>query len=238
MVKLYPIVGAVLSLTALIILSVGASTNRWIVVDHTEDDLNPIVVNSELGEPEARLGMTSYTSKISYSVSHFGLWISCHREHKGAVSCSFIRSSCKSNVCWIRVTSVSRTMTCLDKRVKTISGCALFQVVRLFIVVGGLLLILGVCTQVVSLILVKRSLAMLAGLVLFAATICVIIGFAIFYSELFLKNGLSDIAHRGYSLTLIIITFPMTLVGALISCFAASMGLRHKEVSDYSASNY
>lgn len=79
---------------------------------------------------------------------------------------------------------------------------------------------------------------MLAGLVVFAGGLLVVVAFAIFYSELWIKSELSLISHRGYSLILIIICIPLALVGGVISCFAASMGLRHKEVSDYSASNY
>lgn len=238
MVKIYPIIGAVLSLASLILLAIGTSTNKWVILTESRSDLNPLVVNSKLGSLETRLGVTKSTFKITYSATHFGLWIGCHKEHKSAVSCAYIGSKCFSNVCWVRQALHSRRKTCLDSRFVPVSNCVAFQFVRAFIVMGMILLLFGVCTQCVSLITVKRSLAMLAGLVVFAAGLCVMIGFAIFYSEGWLKSGLAAIGHRGYSFTLIIISWPLALVGGITSCFAASMGLRHKEVSDYSASNY
>lgn len=238
MVKVYPIIGSVLSLTSLLLLAIGATTNKWVILTQTRSDVNPPVVNSKLGSTETRLGVTKSTFKISYSVAHFGLWIGCHKEHKSAVSCAYIGARCYSNVCWIRQTLKVRTKTCLDHRFVPISSCVAFQFVRAFITVGMILLLVGVCTQCVSLITIKRSLAMLAGLIVFTAGLFVMVGFAIFYSEGWLKSGLTAIGHRGYSFTLVIISWPLALFGGIISCFAASMGLRHKEISDYSASNY
>lgn len=238
MVKVFPIIGALLSVTALVLLAVGAATNKWVVMDNTNKDLNPTVVNSKLGTLDKAAGVTSSTTDITYSVSHFGLWIGCHKEHKGAVSCSYIGSSCFSNVCWIRKTSQSRTKTCLDSRVRTVPNCTAYQVVRAFLLIGVLIMVFGVSTQLVSLVTVNRSLAMLAGLVIFVAGLFVMTAFAIFYSEEVARSGLRNYGHVGYSLNLVIASWPLTLLSGLISCFAASMGLRHKEVSDYSASNY
>lgn len=238
MVKVFPIIGAILSITSLILLAVGSTTNKWIVMDRANNGLNPSVVNSKLGTQDRKAGVTSSTTDITYSVSHYGLWIGCHKEHKGAVSCSYIGASCYSDVCWIRKTSRSRTKTCLDSRIKSVPKCAAYQVVRGFVVIGMIALVFGVSTQLVSLVTVNRSLAMLAGLVIFGAGVCVMIGFAIFYSEEVARSGLQKYGHRGYSLNLVIASWPLTLVSGLISCFAASMGLRHKEISDYSASNY
>lgn len=119
-----------------------------------------------------------------------------------------------------------------------ITNCTAYQVVRAFIVMGMLILIVGVSTQVVSLITLNRAMAMLAGVIVFTAGLFVMIAFAIFYSEEMAKNGVNQIAHLGYSFNLIIATWPIALIAGLFSCCAASMGLRHKEVSDYSASNY
>lgn len=242
MVKIYPVVGALFSLSALILLSIGASTNRWVSVHQTDKSLNPTIINSKLGQRETpKLGVTLGTAQISYTVWQFGLWVSCYKEHKGAVSCSYVGggfTKCSSNVCWIRITSVSRTTTCKDDPVYPIKKCGLFQFVRIVIVLGLVLLLFGCCAQVVSLITVKRSLAMLAGIVVFISALLIVVGFAVFYTEIWIKSGLANISTRGYSLFLVIISFPLALVGGVISCFAASMGLRHKEVSDYSASNY
>lgn len=239
MVKVYPVVGAFISLTALIILAVGASTNKWVILQRASPGLNPTVVNTNLRSSQhSRLGFTSSTTEISYAVSHYGLWFSCHREHRGALSCSFVGAKCHSNVCWIRQTTVSRTPTCLRRRVAPIHNCVAFQFVRLFVVIATVLMLLGVCAQFVSVIAIKRSLAMLAGIIVFASSLFVLIAFGIFYSEEWLKPSLRTIASIGWSFYLIIAAGPIALLGGILSCFAASMGLRHKEVSDYSASNY
>ncbi|CDF36209.1 unnamed protein product [Chondrus crispus] len=238
MVKLFPVVGTLLSIVSLVLLAVGAATNKWVVMDKTNTELNPTTVNSKLGIQDKQVGVTSSTSDITYSVSHYGLWIGCHVEHKGAVSCSYIGSRCFSNVCWIRKTSRSRTKTCLDTRVSSVPNCTAYQVIRAFVTLGALAMICGVATQLVSLLTVNRSLAMLAGLIIFLAGLFVMVAFAIFYSEEVAKSGLRGVGHIGYSLKLITAAWPLMLLCGLLSCFAASMGLRHKEISDYSASNY
>lgn len=238
MVKLFPIVGAALSITSLILLAVGSATNKWIVLDKTNSNVNPTVVNSKLGTVEQKIGITSSTTDITYSVSHYGLWIGCHKERKGAVSCAYIGASCYSNVCWIRKTSRSSTKTCLDSRVGVVPNCTAYQVVRAFILLGIMILVFGVSTQLVSLVTVNRSLAMLAGLVIFVSGLFTMSAFAIFYSEEVARSGIRNFGHFGFSLNLVIASWPVTLLAGLISCCAASMGLRHKEVSDYSASNY
>lgn len=236
--KLFPVFGAAVSVTSLILLAVGAATNKWVVMDRSSKELNPAVVNAKLGTVEQKIGITSSTTDISYSVSHYGLWIGCHKERKGAVSCAYIGSSCYSNVCWIRKTSRSSTKTCLDSRVAVVVNCTAYQVVRAFVLIGILVLMFGVSMQLVSLVTVNRSLAMLGGLVIFMSGLFTMSAFAIFYSEEIARSGVRSIGHLGYSLKLVIASWPLTLLAGLISCCAASMGLRHKEVSDYSASNY
>lgn len=238
MVKIFPIIGAFLSVLALILLSIGVSTNQWVVLQRSNNDLNPQEVNEEIGEAETRNGVVTSAGEILYSVSHFGLWIGCHMEQKGAVSCSYIGSSCYSDVCWIRQTTLASTRTCLDRRVRPVTNCTAYQVVRAFVCMGILIMVFGVSTQLVSLVTVNRSLAMLAGLSIFTAGLFIMTAFAVFYSENWVKPGLSGIGHTGYSFTLVVVAWPLSLVSGLISCCAASMGLRHKEVSDYSASSY
>lgn len=236
MVKLVPVIGALLSTLSLVLLAVGSATNKWVVLDHASARLNPPVTNSKPAEEQ----ITVLTSKsdITYNVANFGLWIGCHKEHKGAVSCSYIGLQCYSNVCWIRKTDLTSTKTCLDSRLKCIVNCTAYQVVRAFIVVGIVVLVLGVVTQLVSLTTLNRSLAMLAGLAIFVAGLFVMIGFAVFYNEQFSESGLNHIGHIGFSFNLVTASWPIALVAGFISCCSASMGLRHKEVSDYSASNY
>lgn len=239
MAKVYPVVGAVISLVALIVLAIGASTNKWIVLDQTQEDMNPIVVNSKLGTPQSRrIGVTSSTADISYSVAHFGLWFGCHKEHRGALSCSFIRAKCFSNVCWVRQTTVDRTITCMDERVAPVRNCIAYQFVRLFVVIATVLLLLGVCTQFVSVIAIKRSLAMLAGFIVFASGLFVLMAFGIFFSEEWIQGRLTSIGRIGWSFILFIVSGPLAMLGGITSCIAARQGLRHKEYSEYSASNY
>lgn len=238
MVKLFPILGVCLSLISLILLAIAIATNKWVVLDQTDSKLNPRQTNSKLGTVETRIGITSSTSEIQYSFSNFGLWIGCVKEHKGAVTCSYIGTSCSSDICWIRKTTVSTTKTCQETRVEPIRSCGIYQFIRGMTAIGLILMVFGVAIQLVSIFTMNRRLAMLAGLVLFPAGIIVMTSFAVFHSQIWVKSGLENIAHIGYSFKLLTASWPLSLISALISCCAASMGLRHKEVSDYSASNY
>ncbi len=60
--------------------------------------------------------------------------------------------------------------------------------------------------------------------------------FAVLYSEEVARNGVKNIAWIGWSFWLLIASWPLALLAGLISCFMASVGLKYKEVSDYSAS--
>lgn len=236
--KLFPVVGAFVSVSALILLAIGVATNRWVVLSQGNNAFNPTVVNSKLAAQDKKAGITSSTAEISYMVSHYGLWVGCHKERKGAVSCAYIGASCYSNVCWIRKTAKSSTRTCLRREMAAVRNCVAYQVVRAFVVTGMLVVMIGIATQLVSLVTVNRALAMMAGVTLFFGGLLVMIGFAVFYVEEVGKSGLLEFGRVGYSLILVIVGWPMVLVAGLVSCFAASMGLRHKEVSDFSASNY
>lgn len=236
--KLFPIVGALISVCALVLLAIGAATNKWVVLSQGNNTFNPTVVNSKLAVQDKNLGVTSSTAEISYMASHYGLWIGCHKELKGAVSCAYIGASCFSDVCWIRKTAKSSTRTCLERRVAAVRNCVAYQVVRAFVVVGVFLAMIGTATQLVSLVTADRTLAMLAGVALFVGGIAVMTGFAVFYVEEVGKSRLLEFGRIGYSLILVIVGWPLALVAGMISCLAASMGLRHKEISDYSASNY
>lgn len=238
MVKVFPIVGSILSIVSLILLAVGASTSNWISLEQSEPDYNPIVINSKQGTLQKRIGTISSTNDIRYSVASIGLWFGCFKEHKAAVSCSYIGSGCHSDVCWLRKTPTTTTKTCLDSKVVPLTSCVAYQLVRVFITIGIVLMVIGVVIQLVSIVTVNRSLAMLAGLIVFTVGLFVMSAFAIFYSEEWAKTNLSVIGRLGYSFYLVSVSWPLILIAGLISCCAASMGLRHKETSDYSTSNY
>ncbi|PXF45414.1 hypothetical protein BWQ96_04829 [Gracilariopsis chorda] len=238
MVKLYPIVGAFLSLVSLVLLAVGVATNSWIVLDQIDGRLNPRMINTKLSAAELRVGLPNDLTKITYSVSTVGLWIGCHKEHKGAVTCAYVGFRCFSDVCWIRKTTASTSRTCLEQSIQSIVNCTAYQAVRGLLILALLALVIGLSIQVVSLVSINRSLAMLAGVILFVAGLLTMTAFAVFYSENWAKTSLSSIGHLGYSFKLVIASWPICLFAAVLSCVAASMGLRHKDVSDYSASNY
>ena len=235
MVKVYPVVGAILSFIALVLLTVGAFSNHWMVLKQSDESLNPTLVNAKTSSVETRTGTVSGLAEIKYVVSHLGLWIACLKEHKSAVSCSFIRTSCSSNVCWIRRTTVASDKVCKDDDIAPINTCLSYNFVRAFMVIATILLIFGTAFQIVSLLHVNRRLAMIAGLMVFIAGLVTMVGFAIFTSN---QRVIRSIGHYGFSYKLVVASWPIALCGGLLSCLAASMGLRHKEVSDYSASNY
>lgn len=235
MVKLYPIVGAFLSFLALILLAVGVSTNQWVVLKRVDPNLNPTMTNAHTGSVETRAGKVSGLAEINYAVSHVGLWIACTKEHKGAVSCSYVGTKCNASICWIRRTTISSDKVCQRDDIKPITTCGAYIATRAIVLIGLILLTIGVATQLVSLLTVDRSRAMMAGLLIFIAGLCVMTSFAVFYHH---ERMIGSVGHFGYSFKLVIATWPICLCSGVLSCCAASMGLRHKEVSDYSASNY
>lgn len=237
-VKPYPVIGACLSLISLILLAVGVATNSWLVLDKVDSQLNPRLTNSNLSDTERKAGLTYDITKVIYSVARIGLWIGCHTELKGAVSCAYIGFRCTSEVCWVRKSGELSSTTCMTEAVRPVVNCAAYQAVRGLLVLGLLMLVIGVATQVVSLVTLNRTLAMLAGMIIFMSAVFVMTAFAVFFNENWAGSKLYSIGQLGYSFKVIIASWPIALFAGVSSCFAASMGLRHKEVSDYSASNY
>ncbi len=166
MVKILPIIGALVSLTSLILFAVGIATNHWVTFNKANPKLNPVLVNSklEVGAGIIQRGVTDSTRHIEYAVAYYGLWIACFREHKGAISCGFIGTGCSAHICWTRKTQTESTRTCQHSQIFSLTSCFAFQLVRLLFLVAALLMIVGVATQLVSIINSNRTLAMLAGM--------------------------------------------------------------------------
>lgn len=240
MARFLPLAGAFTSVVALILFSVGLSTNNWVSFDKSDPKLNPTIVNSKLdiGGGLLRQDITDSTRHIEYALANYGLWIGCYREHKGAVSCAFVRASCRADTCWIRRTPTSRTKTCQDSPVVPITSCTAYNAVRVLLGIATLVVIVGVSAQLVSVVTLSRTLAMLAGIIVFTGGLLMMTGFAVFYSEEMARNGVRSIAHIGWSLILVVVSWPATLLAGILSCCAASTGMKRKEVSDYSGSNY
>lgn len=197
--RVIPACGGLLSFVALILLAVGMATDHWIDFELGKSSpLNPKIVNDELVQKiEARSGKTAraidFTTTIEYNVRHYGLWIGCYMERSAQVnSCSYIGSKCYTDVCWVRKSSNDRTETCKDTRMKPLTNCGAYQFTRAFICIAILLMILGTSTQMVSLMTYNRTLAAVAGVVVVIASIIAMMGFSIFYSEEFAKNGVSS----------------------------------------------
>lgn len=240
--RFVPACGGLLSLIALILLAVGMATDHWIDFEVGKSStLNPTIVNDELvAQIEARSGRAAraidFTTTIEYNVRHYGLWIGCYMERSAQVnSCSYIGSKCYTDVCWVRKSANDRTETCKDTRMTPLTNCGAYQFTRAFICIAILLMILGTSTQIVSLMTYNRTLAAVAGVVVVISSVVAMIGFSIFYSEEFAKNGISSAARIGYSLILIAFAWPMMLVSGIMSCCAASMGVRQQYKSDYSS---
>jgi hypothetical protein len=236
--RVIPIIGGVVSFTALILVAVGMATDHWVNFQRATI-LNPTIINP--GRELAGLTPGKSTA-VSYNVRNYGLWVGCYLEKSlSQTSCSYIGSKCYTDVCWTRISTASssvRAQTCLDTRMVPLVNCTAYQFVRAFICMGIIIMIIGTSTQYVSMLTMNRTLAAVAGVVLFVAGIFVMIGFSIFYGQEFAKNGISSISSIGYSLVLVIIAWPIMLLSGIISCCSASMGLQDNEKSNYSTSNF
>lgn len=238
MAKALPYLGGAVSIVSLVLFAVAIATNHWVVLHGTNKNLNPPLVNSQLesGVNALQVGVTDSTRHIEYVAAYYGLWIACFREHKGALSCGFLGTGCSAGVCWTRKTEDDSQRTCQQSQVFALTGCFAFQVARLLFLVAALLMIVGVATQIVSIANTNRTLAMLSGIIIFLAGLISMTGFAVMYSEELAKNDVRTIGKIGWSFWLMIASWPLALLAGLISCFMASVGLKYKEVSDYSAS--
>lgn len=187
-----PVCGGILSFVALIILAVGMATDHWVdFTDKKSSSLNTYIVNNNLQQASARSGLSSLnqvandlTTNIQYNMKHYGLWIGCYQERfNGTTSCAYIGSKCYTDVCWIRKTPGDVKETCKDTKVGPLPNCTAYQFVRAFVVMGIILMVAGTSTQLVSLMTYNRSLAAVAGVVVFAAGILVLLGFSVFYGQ-------------------------------------------------------
>lgn len=239
MAEAYSVIGVFISAGALTFLVVGASTNQWAILSGTGSDFNPSIVyfhSKSIGQFHPG-NATSQTS-LSYTVSHFGLWLSCHVESRGAHSCAFVSAKCYSNVCWSYQTEPKRSHTCLNRRVAPIQICIAYQLVRLFIVVALLFTFLGVCVQVTSVFIAKRSPALLAGIIMIASGVFDLVAVGIFYREECSKPPFPSAARIGWSFYLVIASAPTALIGGIVSCFSACTILRAKEVPGFNVDKH
>lgn len=236
--RLIPLLGGILSCVSLIVLAVGMATDHWLDF-YDSTSLNPNILNDALKQRVRSGTISDFTTEIVYNVKHYGIWVGCYEERSNATrSCAFVRFRCQTNVCWIRQSLGTRQETCKDTRMKPVTNCTAFQFVRAFICVGIFFLVIGAASQLVSLLTNNRTLAAVAGVIIFFSGLVAMAGFAIFYIEEFVKNGVRHIAKIGYSLLLVIIAWPLTLVAGVLSCCAASIGIQKHEKSDYSSSNF
>lgn len=236
--RLIPLVGGLLSCSSLILLAVGMATDHWLNF-FGGTSLNPTILNDALKQQVRSGTISDFTTQIEYNVKHFGLWVGCYEERSNATrSCAFVRLRCQTNVCWIRDSVDTRQETCKDTKMTPLTNCSAFQVVRAVICFGIFILVLGTASQIVSLLTNNRTLAAVAGMVIFLAGLIAMAGFSIFYSEEYIQNGVKSIANVGYSLLLVAIAWPLALLAGILSCCAASLGIHKYAKSDYSSSNF
>lgn len=194
-----PITGGVLSFLALILLAVGMATDHWVdFLEGKSSPMNKFVTNNNLVKLNTRSGLSALnqvssdrTTNIEYNLKHYGLWIGCYQERSNmTTSCAYIGSKCYTDVCWIRQSVDNRQETCKDSKVGPLPNCTAYQFVRAFIIMGIILMVAGTSTQLVSLMTFNRALAAVAGVVVFAAGILVLLGFSIFYGQEYAKKDI------------------------------------------------
>lgn len=154
------------------------------------------------------------------------------------MSCAFVGGKCKVNVCWTRESAASKISTCKVSKAGTLPKCMAFQISRAFICLGIFVLTVATSIILVSFCMFSRTLAAVGGFASFLAGLLLMTSFALFYSEEFARVKMGRVASVGYSFILLAFAWVGALMAGLLSCFAASMGLRSKELSEYSRSGF
>ncbi|OSX68922.1 hypothetical protein BU14_2088s0002 [Porphyra umbilicalis] len=219
MVNFVTLVSAILSIIALVLAAVGMATNHWIDVTEPRStatsarEANPVVTNTKLP------GLT-----VSYNVHHYGLWVGCHVERSFGEqrSCAYIGNRCYSDVCWIRN---DRDTTCLDAKVTLVDqSCTSYQFTRVLVCLGMILLVMGTSLLVVaSCVTSGRVAASGSGLTLLSSLL-LCIAFVVFYVKEYAGvDGASDWAKLGWSFVLLIISWPVAAVAAIVGALGAVM---------------
>lgn len=216
-------VAAVLSFASLVLLAIAMATNYWVRFDDTDTDviqaLNPITTNSEFD------GLI-----LRYRLEYFGLWIGCHNEiEKRKISCGYIGASCYSNVCWIR-NGRDDDRACEDARVKPVTSCASYQATRAMVIIGTLFLIAGSAITVVCVFVGASNLISTGALATFLGGLFVMIGFAVFYDNIF--RPIDDIASIGWSFILLIVSWPLAVLAAILAFLSPMLGSKEEEEYD------
>lgn len=212
MVNALTITAGIVSFVSLVLVAIAMATNSWVLFETpraaSSVDVNPLVTNAELA------GL-----RLVYDLDYFGLWVGCHREQTfDKVSCGFLSSSCTSSICWTRN---ARDKTCKREKVEAISNCTAFRVVRAFTIIGTISLIIGAAILLVSMCVTSRDLVWWGTGFTFMAGLGLLIAFAVFYNYVFVSSGMKQVANIGYSLVMLIVSWPLAIVGALIGTLAA-----------------
>lgn len=217
MVNLINIFAALISFAALTLLAVAMATNWWVSFDFPRptaasspaSKLNPSVINSQLD------GLI-----IQYDLDYFGLWVGCHRELTfNKISCAFITTPCRSNVCWTRN---DKDRTCQESVVSPLSSkCTAYRATRALTVLGTVALVVGAAIFLVSTCITSKMLVWTGTAFTALATILVMCSFAVFYGTVFRGQSLNGFASLGWSFIMLIISWPLAGLAAVIGLLAA-----------------
>ena len=225
------------TIAAFLLLILGISTPNWIVFRTSGGTKNPILVNSMLSIAGDQV--IDSTRRIEYAIANYGLWNVCYRERNGVLSCSMIGIRCKANICWTRKTSRESKRTCSNSKVAALIGgngrCISFQLTRICCAIAVVLGVFGAAGSVVAIFSAGKSIPMLAGIATFCCGSFTICAFVLVYVVLYLNSGIIGIARIGWSLWLIMVSGPMAMIVAVVSCCNASLSAPYREISDYPA---
>lgn len=143
------------------------------------------------------------------------------------ISCGYIGSSCNSDICWVRDKTEKK---CEDNRVTPIINCAAYQATRAMTIIGTIFLIAGSSILVVAICIASRVLPSSGAICTFIGGLFLMIGFSIFYSEIF--SPLSDIVDVSWSLILLIVAWPLAIIAGLMGMTAMFAGSKGAERAD------
>lgn len=194
------------------------ATNFWVEFDDEIDNeaQNPIVTN------------TGFSGLIlRYKLDHFGLWIGCHLETSfKKTSCGYIGASCFSDICWIR-NGQEDSKECKDSRVKPVTSCPSYQATRAMVIIGTIFLIAGSAILVVGVFVSARNLLSSGALATFLGGLFVMIGFAVFYDNIF--RPIDAVASIGWSFVLLIVSWPLAIIAGVFGIISLMTGSKEQE---------
>lgn len=94
-------------------------------------------------------------------------------------------------------------------------------------IIGTIFLVLGASLQAVSICRSSRGTTLIGSILMFLASVFLMIGFAVFYRNIFVNGPLDEIGHIAWSFILFIIAWPLAFLASILGLLASLSAAKH-----------